>query len=208
MRVFGSLRVPGDKSISHRALIFGALSEGESRVTDILQSADVHSTAGVLRALGVEIPAAVAGLRRARRRASRAAAAVGRSRLRQQRHDDAPDGGRRCGVPGADARDVRRRREPEPAADASRRASARGDGRARRASGAWRAADARFTARALHDIEWNSEVASAQIKSAILLAALVAGVSARVTEPARSRDHTERMLMARGARVEVDDNAR
>ena len=56
MKVSGSLRVPGDKSISHRALIFGALSQGESRVTDILQSADVQSTAGVLRALGVAIP--------------------------------------------------------------------------------------------------------------------------------------------------------
>src|SRR5207253_2371885 len=56
MRVFGSLRVPGDKSISHRALIFGALGDGPSRVTGILQSADVHSTAGVLRSLGVAIP--------------------------------------------------------------------------------------------------------------------------------------------------------
>src|SRR4051794_6427253 len=56
MKVFGSLRVPGDKSISHRALIFGALAEGSSRVTGILESADVHSTAGVLRALGVNIP--------------------------------------------------------------------------------------------------------------------------------------------------------
>src|SRR6266536_3362251 len=56
MKVSGTLRVPGDKSISHRALIFGALSDGESRITDILQSADVHSTAGVLRALGLDIP--------------------------------------------------------------------------------------------------------------------------------------------------------
>src|SRR3954468_18179254 len=56
MNVAGSLRVPGDKSISHRSLMFAALADGESRVTDILQSADVHSTAGVLRALGAEIP--------------------------------------------------------------------------------------------------------------------------------------------------------
>src|SRR5205823_317679 len=51
--------------------------------------------------------------------------------------------------------------------------------------------------------DWRSEVASAQIKSAILLAALVGGVRASVTEPARSRDHTERMLEARGASVHV-----
>src|SRR4051812_15695021 len=57
MRVHGTLRVPGDKSISHRSLIFGALADGTSRVTGILQSADVHSTAGVLRALGADIPA-------------------------------------------------------------------------------------------------------------------------------------------------------
>ncbi|HVZ49839.1 MAG TPA: hypothetical protein VG916_13720, partial [Gemmatimonadaceae bacterium] len=56
MRVSGRLRVPGDKSISHRALIFGALGEGASRVTGILQSADVRSTAQVLRDLGVSIP--------------------------------------------------------------------------------------------------------------------------------------------------------
>src|SRR5690242_7010957 len=56
MRVSGSLRVPGDKSISHRALIFAALGSGDSRVTKILRSADVHSTAGVLRSLGVAIP--------------------------------------------------------------------------------------------------------------------------------------------------------
>jgi 3-phosphoshikimate 1-carboxyvinyltransferase len=56
----------------------------------------------------------------------------------------------------------------------------------------------------LHAIEWASEVASAQIKSAVILAALVGGVSATVIEPSRSRDHTERMLAARGAAVRVD----
>ena len=56
MRVSGSYRVPGDKSISHRALILGALAEGKTRVKGILESADVQSTAGVLRALGVNVP--------------------------------------------------------------------------------------------------------------------------------------------------------
>jgi 3-phosphoshikimate 1-carboxyvinyltransferase len=56
----------------------------------------------------------------------------------------------------------------------------------------------------LHDIEWTSEVASAQVKSAILLAALASGVRARVIEPERTRDHTERMLAARGATLSVD----
>jgi 3-phosphoshikimate 1-carboxyvinyltransferase len=56
----------------------------------------------------------------------------------------------------------------------------------------------------LHAIDWTSEAASAQIKSAILLAALTSGVRASVTEPARSRDHTERMLSARGVSLAID----
>jgi len=55
-RVDGELRVPGDKSISHRALIGATLATGVSRIRGILPSADVHSTAGVLRALGAGIP--------------------------------------------------------------------------------------------------------------------------------------------------------
>src|SRR5687767_6854987 len=57
LRVAGELTVPGDKSISHRSLICSALAEGTSHVRSILQSADVHSTAGVLRELGVDVPA-------------------------------------------------------------------------------------------------------------------------------------------------------
>ena len=56
MTARGTIRVPGDKSISHRALIFGALATGESQISGILESADVRSTASVLRALGVRIP--------------------------------------------------------------------------------------------------------------------------------------------------------
>ncbi|MGZ8492632.1 MAG: 3-phosphoshikimate 1-carboxyvinyltransferase, partial [Gemmatirosa sp.] len=56
MRVHGTVRVPGDKSISHRALLLAALGDGPSRVTAILDSADVRSTAGVLRAMGVVVP--------------------------------------------------------------------------------------------------------------------------------------------------------
>ena len=56
MNVHGSLRVPGDKSISHRSLILGTIADGDSRIRGILPSADVHSTASVLRTLGAEIP--------------------------------------------------------------------------------------------------------------------------------------------------------
>ena len=57
---------------------------------------------------------------------------------------------------------------------------------------------------ALHSIAWSSETSSAQIKSAILLAGVVGGVSVEVTEPSRSRDHTERMLRSLGARVTIE----
>jgi 3-phosphoshikimate 1-carboxyvinyltransferase len=59
----------------------------------------------------------------------------------------------------------------------------------------------------LASIEWTSEAASAQVKSALLLAGLVAGVEVTVREPSRSRDHTERMLAARGAEVWVNEQA-
>ena len=54
--VRGEIRVPGDKSVSHRALMFGSLAEGKSVVRGILQSADTESTAGALRALGWDVP--------------------------------------------------------------------------------------------------------------------------------------------------------
>jgi 3-phosphoshikimate 1-carboxyvinyltransferase len=206
MKVFGSLRVPGDKSISHRALILGALSEGETRVTDILQSADVHSTAGVLRALGVAIPALSADF---------IMRGVGRRGLRSPSVDlDCGNSGTTtrlmagvvagCPPPmlatfvgdaSLSRRPMRRIARPLEAMGARVELPPHG-GLPMKIHGA-----------ALRAIEWNSEVASAQVKSAVLLAALVAGVPALVTEPTRSRDHTERMLMARGARIEVDDTA-
>jgi 3-phosphoshikimate 1-carboxyvinyltransferase len=204
MRVFGSLRVPGDKSISHRALIFGALSNGESRVTDILQSADIHSTAGVLRALGVQVPELSRDF---------VVRGVGRRGLKPPSID------LDCGNSGTTTRLMA---GVVAACPPPMRATFVGDASLsrrpmRRVSRPLERMGARVElpphfglpmrihGATLHEIEWNSEVASAQVKSAVLLAALVSGVAARVTEPTRSRDHTERMLMARGARVEVGD---
>lgn len=200
MKVQGSLRVPGDKSVSHRSLIMGALGVGASRVTGILQSADVHSTAGVLRTLGAEIP-----------ELSSEFVIVGRGpdSLGQPRAD------LDCGNSGTTTRLMAGVVAARPVtatfvgdASLSRRPM-------RRVSKPLEAMGAGFElpphgglpmvvhGGALHEIEWASEMASAQVKSAILLAALVSGVRARVTEPARSRDHTERMLSARGAAVTV-----
>jgi len=203
MKVSGTLRVPGDKSISHRALIFGALSNGESRVTDILQSADVHSTAGVLRSLGAEIPELTGDF-----------VIRGRGRGLAQPTRDLD-----CGNSGTTTRLMAGVVAASPIeatfiGDAS--LSRRPMGRVARPL---EAMGARFvlpahgglpmTIRggALHDIEWTSEVASAQVKSAILLAGLVSGVRARVVESNKTRDHTERMLEARGANVHIDDDS-
>ncbi|MEO6876971.1 MAG: 3-phosphoshikimate 1-carboxyvinyltransferase [Gemmatimonadaceae bacterium] len=196
----GSLRVPGDKSISHRALIFGALAHGASRVTGILESADVHSTAGVLRALGADIPDLSSSL-------------VIRGMGRRLRQPSAPLD---CGNSGTTTRLMA---GVVAASDLS--ATFVGDASLsrrpmRRIATPLEVMGARIelpehgglpmTIRGgtLHDIVWDGQVASAQVKSAILLAALVAGVRARVSEPSRSRDHTETMLQARGADIQVD----
>src|SRR4029077_6324690 len=54
-RLQGRVRVPGDKSISHRALIFGALAVGETRISELLEGEDVLNTGGAMRALGAQV---------------------------------------------------------------------------------------------------------------------------------------------------------
>jgi 3-phosphoshikimate 1-carboxyvinyltransferase len=202
MKVSGSLRVPGDKSISHRALIFSALAVGESRVTGVLQSADVTSTAGVLRALGAELPQ-LSGAMTIR--------GSGWGALRQPTTDldcgnsgtttrlmagvaaALPIAARFCGDASLSRRPMRRIALPLEAMGATVELSPHGG------------LPMTIRGGSLHDVSWDSQVASAQVKSAILLAALVSGAGARVSEPVRSRDHTERMLAARGAHVHVSD---
>ncbi len=198
-----SLRIPGDKSISHRALMLGALADGSSIVRGILRSADVQSTAATLRALGASIGELADETR------------IDGRGLRGLR---APEGDLDCGNSGTTARlltgivsampfasrfvgDESLSRRPmlriaEPLGQMGARFEFdRGDGLPMRVTGG-----------ALHSIDWQSHTASAQLKSSILLAALVAGVRASVREPVRSRDHTERMLRAMGASLELDGN--
>jgi len=200
MKVGGTIRVPGDKSISHRALIFAALADGESRICDILPSADVHSTARVLAALGVSVPPLSADF-----------TVVGRG----PHAFTAPSANLDCGNSGTTARLVagiaaalpftsrfvgdaslsRRpmRRIAKPLREMGATVDvARNDG-----------LPMTITGGPLHAIAWRSETASAQVKSAILLAGVAAGVEVTVHEPARSRDHTERLLTALGATVAV-----
>lgn len=201
MKVSGTYRVPGDKSISHRSLILAALAEGETRIRGILESADVHSTAGVLRTLGVDVPALGPDI---------VVGGVGRRGLQH------PTGHLDCGNSGTTTRLM-----AGVVAGSGHEATFVGDASLskrpmRRVARPLQAMGATvelppheglpMTVRGavLQGISWRTEQASAQIKSAILLAGLVSGVEVSVEEPIRSRDHTERMLAAFGARVEVD----
>jgi len=195
--------VPGDKSISHRSLILASLAEGESRIRGILDSADVRSTAGVLRALGVSIPALSAdmqvkgvGLRGLR--APRAVLDCGNSgtttRLMAGVVAAHPFSAQFEGDASLSKRPMQRVAEPLTYMGAQFEFE-REDGLPMRIRGA-----------DLRSIDWDTETSSAQVKSAILLAGLVSAVEVRVTEAARSRDHTERMLRAMGVDVENDRN--
>jgi 3-phosphoshikimate 1-carboxyvinyltransferase len=202
-----AVTVPGDKSLSHRALMFAALADGESVLRGVLPSADVRHTAGVLRALGVEIPA------------EWGADSVLRITGRGRRGLSAPYSNLECGNSGTTSRlmagivagHLMRGRfigdaslSKRPMRRIARPLSQMGatfsfehdDGLPMTVQGG-----------ELRDIDWISPTSSAQVKSAILFAALTAGVSARVEEPTRSRDHTERMLAALGAPVSVSDDA-
>lgn len=205
--VRGTIRAPGDKSISHRALIFAAMAEGDTRIRDILPSADVHATAAALRAMGVDIPALSEDfvLR------GRGLAAL---HSPESAFDCANSGtttrllaGLIAGLAGREARfegDASLSRRPmqriaTPLAQMGARITFEGaaghDGLPMRVVGA-----------PLSGIRYVNAHASAQVKGALLLAGLASGVSVTVEEPTRSRDHSERMLLARGVRLEISES--
>jgi 3-phosphoshikimate 1-carboxyvinyltransferase len=200
----GVVRVPGDKSISHRALVLGALASGESTISGILQSADVHSTASVLRALGVSVPDLSPSFTMTGRglrglRASSVAVHAGNSgttvRLMTGVVAAHPFATRFEGDASLSRRPMKRIAEPLTAMGASFE-FARSDGLPMTVHGG-----------TLSGISWNTRAASAQTKSAILLAGLSAGVQVTVIEARKSRDHTERMLTSLGAPVETDETS-
>lgn len=199
LTIAGEVRVPGDKSISHRALMLAALGSGQSRVREILRSADVESTAAVLRALGANVPALSSdvtvngrGLRGLRE--APAALDCGNSgtttRLMAGICAGHAFASRFIGDASLSRRPMRRVARPLEAMGAG--VELAGDGLPMTIRGG-----------ALRPVDWRSEKSSAQIKSAILLAALVGGVEATVHEPEASRDHSERMLRALGVLVET-----
>ena len=199
----GTIRVPGDKSISHRSLIFATLAEGESLVRGILDSEDVRSTAEALRALGAAIPSLSGEMRVTGRglrglRQPRRALDCGNSgtttRLIAGVVAAHPFSARFEGDSSLSRRPMKRVAEPLTYMGA-RFEFEHGDGLPMTVHGV-----------ELRSIDWDTGTSSAQVKSAILLAGLVSAVEVRITEKSRSRDHTERMLRAMGADVENDGN--
>ena len=199
----GTVHVTGDKSIGHRCLLIGALGPGPVAVSGLPDSADVAASAAGLRALGVDV-------RLAPDPDGRLSGSV--QGPIPPGEDDGPvpiD----CGNSGTTLRLL-----AGLVAGAGRHVLLDGDASLRRrpvdritdplgAMGArTRARDGRLPPLevlpgAVHDVVWDSPVASAQVKSAILLAAVAAGVHATVRSPHPSRDHTERMLRHGGLDV-------
>lgn len=233
------LTVPGDKSISHRALLLGALAEGETVIHGLLRGEDVLRTAEALERMGVEIigiappsgpqttlpaagavsapenaasaPGPLSGATQGEQEQPVSITGVGRQGLRP------PGCPLDLGNSGTGLRllmgviagqnftatltgdDSLRRRPMGRVAEPLRQMGAFVE-----CSGPRDTPPVTVHGGGLRAVHYHSPIASAQVKSALLLAGLNASGTTVVTEPAPSRDHTERMLHAFGAHVEVD----
>jgi len=200
----GTARVPGDKSISHRALMLAAMARGRSRVAGLSEGEDVRATAAALRAMGVAI---------ARDGAAWTVDGVGTGCLLQ------PRGALDMGNSGTSTRLLMGLVASHPIAatfvgDASlsRRPMARVIEPLRRIGAEMTASPGGRLPLAVRGLcpavplLHRMEVPSAQVKSAILLATLNTPGVTRVLEPVATRDHSERMLRAFGAEIIVEGN--
>ncbi|MBS6545761.1 MAG: 3-phosphoshikimate 1-carboxyvinyltransferase [Butyricicoccus pullicaecorum] len=200
----GIITVPGDKSISHRAIMLGALADGTTRITGFLMGEDCLSTIDCFRKMGVEIEV---GEREV------LVHGVGLHGLKQPTEplytgNSGTTTRLLCGILAG------QRFEVQLSGDASIQKRPMG-----RVITPLREMGAKiegiqgnycpltmYPSTQLHGITYELPVASAQLKSAILLAGLYASGQTCVVEPAPSRDHTERMLRALGVSVETDGN--
>lgn len=202
-RLRGTIAVPGDKSISHRAVMFNAVAEGNARITNFLTGADCLSTIGCMQALGVKIE-----------RSGSDVQVFGRGLRGLQAPGTILD----CGNSGTTIRlltgllagqrfsatltgdDSLRSRPMLRVVEPLRRLGAQIDG-----DEGGRRAPLTIQGRPLHGGEIELTVASAQVKSALLLAGLLADSPLVLTGKIVSRDHTERMLSAMGVDLRVED---
>jgi 3-phosphoshikimate 1-carboxyvinyltransferase len=204
----GELRPPPDKSISHRAALIGAMADGLTRVSGYLDSADTRSTLEAVGELGVAVRELSAG-------EDRLELEIEGAGLRGARSGSIDVGnagtllrilpgwlaGQPTGEWELDGDESIRRRPVDRIAEPLRRMGAEvtcTDGRL---------PPLRVRGSALTGTEHELPVASAQVKSCLLVAGLLAEGRTTVREPAPSRDHTERMLAAAGAAIERDRNA-
>ncbi len=198
----GQVTIPGDKSISHRSVMFGAIAKGTTEITNFLQGADCLSTISCFRSMGVDI-----------QNQGERILVHGNGMHRLSRPADILD----CGNSGTTMRlisgilaaqnfdvtltgDASIQKRPmkrimTPLLEMGAQIkSVNGNG----------CAPLNIIGSPLHGIHYNSPVASAQVKSAILLAGLYADGETRVTEPSLSRNHTELMLKSFGADVRTE----
>jgi 3-phosphoshikimate 1-carboxyvinyltransferase len=213
MHISGSHAVPGDKSLTHRALYLAGMARGESRIYGALTSLDARSTARVLRKVGVGVSAL--GARGAEPAPSKARGRGGHGELKVRGGPwHAPNGLLDCGNSGTTARlglglmagrrfsatftgdSSLRRRPMRRVTDLLVEMGARVD------YGAVDGLPLTIRGGKLHASSFQLSASSAQVKGAVLLAGVVGGVPVSVTEPnGLSRDHTERMLRAFGYSV-------
>ncbi len=196
-RVAGRVELPGDKSLGHRSLMLAAMAAGRSRIGNLSRGQDIASTAACLRALGVGVDEAggtavveSAGQFSPPSRELFAGNSGTTMRLLSGILAGQPFRSRLCGDASLSSRPMER------VADPLRRMGAHVGTRDGKAPLEIRGGD-------LHGIDYRSPVGSAQVKSAVLLAGVYADGETRVTEPAKSRDHTERMLSALGVPVRI-----
>ena len=199
----GRLRVPGDKSISHRAVMFGSISKGITRITGFLNGADCISTVSIFKKMGIDIEMN-----------GNSVTVRGKGLWGLKKPDDILD----CGNSGTTTRlvsGILSAQNFTSVLTGDKSIQKRPMNRIITPLSLMGAdiksnvgfAPLTITGSSLHGIEYNSSVASAQVKSAILLAGLYADSKTTVTEPAKSRDHTELMLRKFGADLTTNKTA-
>ena len=195
----GELAIPGDKSISHRAIMFGALADGTTEITNFLQGADCLSTISCFRAMGVDIEnhtdrVIIHGVGLHGLKASSQMLDVGNSgtttRLISGILAGQPFTSALNGDASIQKRPMKRIIDPLTQMGANIR-SLNNNG----------CAPLEIQGGSLHGIHYQSPVASAQVKSCVLLAGLYSDGVTSVTEPVLSRNHTELMLSGFGASI-------
>ena len=198
----GTVRTPGEKSISHRSVLLGALAEGTSVIHGLSDGADVAASLAAVEAMGVTVE---------HREDGAVVLHGGRGRLH------APDGPADCGNSGTSMRllaglvagfdwetvlvgdESLSARPMDRVAEPLTLMGAEVSGRGESCLPPLRVRGGR-----LHGIDWTAKVASAQVKSAILLAGLSANGTTVVREPVTTRTHTEEMLAEAGADITVE----